>query len=185
MMITVRSGSVSLSRACSSMPSMPGILMSNSARSHSRSASSRASRAPASALVSYPSAANQRASESRTTGSSSTMRILPFDGLPINGCGFGRRDGLFDRQRNHEFRACSFLRMHLDRSAMLVDDALGHGEAQSGALLFFLGRKKRLEDVRQHAGGNAGTGVAHAQAHGLLAKHALRGHQQTSAMRHG
>src|SRR5579864_1884120 len=151
MMIRIRSGSLSFSRHCSSMPSIPGILISNNARSHSRSASSSASRALASALVSYPSAVNHRASESRTTSSSSTMRILPLAGLLMHcGSGFGRRLALVERQRNHELRAFSFLGTHFNVPSMLVQNALGHREAEPRALLFFFSSEERLEDVRHH-----------------------------------
>src|ERR1017187_7321533 len=86
MMMIVRSGSASRNRACSSLPSMPGILMSSRAISNSACwMISRASRAPPAGRAVYPSLVNHLPSESRTTSSSSTIRILPLVRVAVGG----------------------------------------------------------------------------------------------------
>ena len=50
--------------------------------------------------------------------------------------------------------------LHRDLAAMLLDDALRHGQSQARAVLVLLGGEKRFEDLRQHLGRDARPGVA-------------------------
>ena len=43
---------------------------------------------------------------------------------------------------------------------MTFDDILGHGKAQTGAVMAFLGSKKRLENLSLNLFRDAGTGIA-------------------------
>ena len=58
------------------------------------------------------------------------------------------------RQRDREDRALADLALDLDVAPRLLDDAVGGGEPEAGALPHLLGREERLEDaVRARSGG--------------------------------
>lgn len=86
-------------------------------------------------------------------------------------------------QREGDDEAGSLARFGMDlyRPAVLVDDALGGGQAQPAAV--FLCGEIDLEDLSEVVGGNARTGVDDFQ-HGLLAV-GRELHEQLPALAHG
>src|ERR1022692_483952 len=207
MMMIVRSGSASRNRACSSMPSMPGILMSSRAISNSACwMISRASRAPPAGRAVYPSLVNHLPSESRTTSSSSTIRILPLvrvavgvsTTLTISSSSWfryclapliaslpgPRRRRRSRRQRHAELRPRARFAPHRDFTRMLLDNARRHRQAEPGPVLIFLGSKKRVEDARQHLRRYPRPRILHAHHALFVAAIEFRGHFQATALGH-
>src|ERR1022692_1440850 len=203
MMMIVRSGSASRNRACSSMPSMPGILMSSRAISNSACwMISRASRAPPAGRAVYPSLVNHLPSESRTTSSSSTIRILPLVRVAVGGSTTltisssswfryclaslpgTRRRRRRRRQRHAELRPRARFPPPRDFTRMLLDNARRHRQAEPRPVLIFLGSKKRVEDARQHLRRYTGPRILHAHHALFVAPIEFRGHFQATALGH-
>src|SRR5271157_1361805 len=203
MMITVRSGSASRRRACNSIPSMPGILISISPISYSACwMASSASRPLPTGLAVYPSLVNHLPSESRTTSSSSTIRILPFTWIALGdstavAITFSRlsspagdrlsrlHSDCGHRQAYLELRSQARLRSHRDLAAVLLHDAMRHREAQPGAVLVFLGGEERIENARHYLGWDPASVVLHPY-HALLRLAIEFGaHFQPPALAHG
>ena len=67
------------------------------------------------------------------------------------------RDGQHDAER----RAASGRAFHGDRSAVRLDDAVAHAEAEPGAFASGLRREERLEHALQRLLRHAGAGVGH------------------------
>src|SRR5262249_29692459 len=64
-----------------------------------------------------------------------------------------------DRQEARHERAAALGALHLDRAAVLLEDAVADRQPEPEALV--LGREERIEDARAHVGGNPGPLVAH------------------------
>src|SRR5580765_7342344 len=104
--------------------------------------------------------------------SSSIIRIAPIElvssRLPadrlIMASGI---DDLSDHRKFHgERRAGSRRAVHTNLAGVLLDDAVGHGQAQSGAsavagLRFVLGGEERIVDAVNVLLSNSASGVAH------------------------
>src|SRR4030095_12471021 len=69
------------------------------------------------------------------------------------------------RQEDLERRAAAVLAVNPDVDAVLLDDAVAGGEAETGAAAGRLGREERLEEVPRDVLGHAHAGVADGQHH--------------------
>src|SRR5436190_4929332 len=140
--IMMTSGAFSLSRIFSrvSSPSIPGSQTSSSTTSKRRLRRTSRQASPLSATeVLYPSSSSTPRSDCRILDSSSTMRMLCM-------LDDSRRDKVFrsHRQLNHKFRSHWPVFLYPNRTAMVFDDAVHDGQAQSRPS--FLGGKVRQEE---------------------------------------
>src|ERR1019366_3315843 len=141
--------------------------------------------------------------ESRTTSSSSTIRIrplvftdavlstavaisflplpLPLVAAPLLACRRNRRRA--QRQGHAKFRSLPRRRIHLDLAAVLLHDAVRHGQAQAGAVLILLGGEEGVENARQHILRDAASGVLHAQGRFAAGAIEFGDHLQAAARR--
>src|SRR5262245_18036587 len=60
------------------------------------------------------------------------------------------------------------LRLDLELAAVLLDDLVADGEPEPGALAHVLGGEERIEDARQHVGGNAMAVVGDVDRHAAI-----------------
>src|SRR5262245_31084025 len=60
-----------------------------------------------------------------------------------------------DRQFDEEGGAGRVLRLQSNASTMLLDDGVGNGQSQTGALAYFLRREERIEDFRLQVVGDS------------------------------
>src|SRR5438552_1771635 len=65
------------------------------------------------------------------------------------------------RKLDDEGRAAVGARLAAEPPLMLLDDAVGHPEAEPGALAGWFGREERVEDPGEQLRRNAGPGVSH------------------------
>src|SRR2546426_10551041 len=65
------------------------------------------------------------------------------------------------RKLDDEGRAAVGARLAAEPTLMLLDDAVGHPEAEPGALAGWFGRVERVEDPGEQLRWNAGPGVAY------------------------
>ena len=83
---------------------------------------------------------------------------------PRDGAGVRRGGGTFVRRQIHRHGGALLRRgVDGDEAAGMARDALHEGQAETGALAYFLGREERLEEMRLHVGGHADAVVAHAK----------------------
>src|SRR5512145_269090 len=99
-----------------------------------------------------PTELRSASSASRTSGSSSTMRMLPLSAigpcLSRQGRGLSRhrcRHGEFE----NESRAAAGLRAHLNRAAVLLHGAVGDGQPEAGAAAGGLGGEEGVVNLAQ------------------------------------
>src|SRR5205814_421492 len=140
--IMMTSGAFSLSTIFSrvSNPSIPGSQTSSSTTSKRRLRRTSRHASPLSATeVLYPSSSSTPRSDCRILDSSSTMRMLCM-------LDDSRRDKVFrsHRQLNHKFRSHWPVFLYSNRTAMVFDDAVHDGQAQSRPSL--LGGKVRQKE---------------------------------------
>ena len=79
---------------------------------------------------------------SATTASGKVLQLGEEKSCPLR----SRIRRNVNRQADGEHRSYSWLALHLNRPAMLLDNAPDHGQAQTGPLPELLGRKERVED---------------------------------------
>ena len=70
------------------------------------------------------------------------------------------------------------LRIHPNIAAALLDDSVAGGKPEPGAM--FLGGEERLEDMRQHPGIHADSGIGHGE-HRVLAGGSARGDRASNS----
>src|SRR5919201_5325210 len=72
-----------------------------------------------------------------------------------------------------------------DGAVVLLDDAVGDGEAEPGPGPHVLGREEGIEDALLEPFRNAGAGVTHGHAHVAPVDRAANGDELTPRVRHG
>src|SRR5262249_27490473 len=92
------------------------------------------------------------------------------------------RHSRFARQSDPEGRSLPELALHLDRAAVLDDDAARDEQAQAGALPARLGGKEWLEDPIDHVRGNAGPRIVDLHFDAVAGR--ACGHAQFAAIWH-
>ena len=106
------------------------------------------------------------------------------------GCGGQRFGHLALPGRQHDLEGAAPARFAVERdvAAVILDDALDHGQAEPGTVALGLGGEKGLQDALPGLGVHAGAAVAHHNAQKIagLQDHALEGQFQHPAGRgHG
>src|SRR5208283_1710637 len=158
-----------------SRPLRSGRLMSSNTRSKRPFSIRFSPSSPVEAVSArYPSSFRSCSRLSRISVSSSITRMEPLADIhSFPNCGKFQPEG----------RSATHHAVHLDRSGMLPDDAVGHGEAQARASTGSLGGKKRIENLVEVIGGDAHAVVGDFHVHGGILR--LRGNGQFTAAGHG
>src|SRR5574341_2095819 len=150
-------------------PLRPGSLTSSSTRSQGWSviALRPVSASPAKPVL-KPTEVSSASSASRTSGSSSTMRMLP---LPLAMVSHLRRHRRRHRKLQDEGCALARLRAHLNGAVVFLHDAVGDGQAEAGAAAGGLGGEEGVVNLAQVIGGNTDAGVGDLDANPTAAIH--------------
>src|SRR5207249_4900709 len=109
---------------------------------------------------------------SRMISSSSITRMVPCRDVaivvlsPLAGCRVapaeaGLRIRVAQRQRHREPRSLADDAVAANGAVVLVHDAVGDRQAETGAAADAFRREERIVDAREMLGGNAGSGVRH------------------------
>src|SRR5580692_834537 len=184
--------------ARTSMPSRPGMARSSRIKSNGCSPMRCRPASPLAAVsTAKPSISSRACKDSRISASSSMMRTAPaMPGVPFNSERemtaasdiFCLRGDCLPAHGEVQGESGSLARMtlHANLAGMFLDDAVGDGEAQTGAagLAFArrsLGGKERIVDALNVLGSDAASGVGHRYADTLSIE---RGHAQCAAARH-
>src|SRR5580704_10587212 len=182
-----------------SMPSRPGRARSSRIRSKGCSPMRCRPASPVAAVsTAKPSISSRVCNDSRISVSSSMMSMAPArPGAPFNSvCGitavsdiFGLRGNSLPAQGEIQGEGGAFPRMafYTNLAGVFLDDAVGHGKAETGAAgLAFAGRslssKERIVNALNMFGRDAGSGVGDGHADALAVE---RRHAQGAAARHG
>src|SRR5437763_7066776 len=151
-------------RRRSSMPSMFGIEMSESSTSTLLSSRSLSAASPSGATrTSWPMRCNSFWRTSRRLDSSSATRMRAGCRFSLNSVSLSVR--VFRRgQRNAEDRPAPDGRVNRDATAVLRNNTITDGEAETGAAPDLLRREERVEDALAYLHGDALPRVAHLDA---------------------
>src|SRR5262249_17096209 len=177
-MSTTRSGSVRFSSSRTSRPPISGSMTSTIAASKPPlRARARPWGPPSATDTEKPASVRRRESTSRITSSSSTTRIVSWLISPLRG--FGQGEG---GQRHLHARALAGPDVHEDRPPVLLHDAVGDGEAETGPASDALGREEGVVDPLHVLAADPVAGVLHLDDHGVVVR--ARPEREPAAPRH-